>query len=80
MDLNLPQHAVPDRVSITEALPANKRKTYALIDGPGCIQHIWVALARPQRPAPASRKTLIRIYFDGEPAPASKRRSATFSG
>ena len=71
MDLHLPQHAVPDRVSITEPLPANTRKSYAELDGPGCIRHIWVALAHPQRLALASRKAVIRIFFDEAP-----RRSA----
>ncbi len=51
MDLNLPQQAVPDRVSITEAL------------------------AHPERLAMASRKAVIRIYFDEEPAPHVEARA-----
>ncbi len=80
MDLHLPQNPVPDRVSITAALPANTRKTYALLDGPGCIRHIWVALAHPQRLAMSSRKAVIRIYFDEEPAPHVEAPVGDFFG
>ena len=67
MNLHLPETGVPDRVSITGALPANERTTYAELDGPGCIQHIWVVLTRPERMPMSSRKAIIRIYFDEEP-------------
>ena len=69
MDLHLSQNPVPDRVSVTEPLAANERRSYAQLDGPCCIRHIWVAPAHPQRLALASRKALIRIYFDEEPVP-----------
>ena len=72
--------AVPDRVSITEALPANTRKTYAQLDGPGCIRHIWVALTHPQRLAMSSRKAVIRIYFDEEPVPYVEAPVGDFFG
>ena len=49
MNLNLPPSPIPDRVSITGALPANQRTTYAELNGPGSIQHIWVVLTRPER-------------------------------
>ena len=80
MDLHLPQNPIPDRVSITEALPANTRKSYAQLDGPGCIRHIWVALAHPQRLAMSSRKAVIRIYFDEEPVPHVEAPVGDFFG
>ena len=50
-----PPSPIPDRVSITAPLPPNQRTTYAQFDGPGCIQHIWVVLAQPERLPLASR-------------------------
>ena len=80
MDLHLPQNPVPDRVSVTEPLAANERRTCARREGPGCIRRIWVALAHPQRPALASRKATVRIYFDGEPAPRVEAPVGDFFG
>ena len=80
MNLHLPQHPVPDRVSITEPLPANTRKTYAQLDGPGCIQHLWVVLAHPKRLEMSSRKAIIRIYFDDEPVPYVEAPVGDFFG
>ena len=47
MNLHLLPSPVPDSVSITTPLPPNQRTAYAELNGPGCIQHIWVVLARP---------------------------------
>ena len=80
MNLHLPETGVPDRVSITGALPANERTTYAELDGPGCIQHIWVVLTRPERMPMSSRKAIIRIYFDKEPAPYVEAPVGDFFG
>ena len=80
MNLNLPSSPIPDRVSITGPLPANQRTTYAELDGPGCIQHIWVVLARPERLPLASRKAIIRIYFDDEPEPYVEAPVGDFFG
>ena len=30
----------------------NQRTTYPELDGPGCIQHIWVVLTRPEHRRP----------------------------
>ena len=49
MNLHLPSSPILDRVSITGPLPPNQRTTSAQLDGPGCIQHIWVVLTRPNR-------------------------------
>ena len=49
MNLQLPESGGPARVSITEALPANERRTYATLEGPGCIRHLWVVLAHSKR-------------------------------
>ena len=80
MNLNLPPSPIPDRVSFTGPLPANQRTTYAELDGPGCIQHIWVVLARPERLPFASRKAIIRIYFDDEPEPYVEAPVGDFFG
>ncbi|MCY4080262.1 MAG: DUF2961 domain-containing protein [Caldilineaceae bacterium] len=80
MNLNLPTTPIPDRVSLTGPLPANTRTTYAQLDGPGCIQHIWVVLSRPERLPFASRKAIIRIYFDDEPIPYVEAPVGDFFG
>ena len=49
INLHLPPSPILDPISITDPLAANHRTTYAQLDGPGCIQHIWVVLARPNR-------------------------------
>ena len=59
MNLQLPKFAVPDRVSLTQPLPANEKVVYAELDGPGCIQHIWVVLTRPERMPLTSRKAIM---------------------
>ncbi len=51
MDLHLPQNPVSDRVSVTEPLAANERRSYAQLEGPGCVQHFWV-VSTPQDCAP----------------------------
>ena len=80
MNLQLPDDPVPDRVSITRPLPANQRATCAELDGPGCIRHIWVVLAHPKRLEMASRKAIIRIYFDDEPLPCVEAPVGDFFG
>ncbi len=69
MKLQLPEMPIPDRVSLTRGLKPHEKHTYATLDGPGCIRHIWVVLTHPKRLPMANRKIIIRIYFDNEPTP-----------
>ena len=64
LNLQLPDVAVPDRVSIARPLQSNERYTYAGLDGPGVIRLLWVTLQHPRRMTQASRKAIIRIFFD----------------
>ena len=68
-DLDLPSCPVPDRVSLTRGIGPKQKHTWAELDGPGCIKHIWVTLKHPLRSVMANRKMLIRIFFDGSPTP-----------
>ena len=80
MELQLPDRPVTDRVSLVHTLNAGERRTYAELDGPGCIQHIWVVLSRPERLPLANRKIVIRIYFDDEPTPYVESPAGDFFG
>ena len=66
MDLQLPTKAIPDRVSFRETLPAGKKATYATMNDPGCIRHIWVSMAREEMD---NLDVVIRIFFDEEDTP-----------
>lgn len=65
MDLKLPEVAVSDRVTVIERMAANERKTFANLEGPGCIRHIWTTAGR----AGNGRDLILRVYFDEEPVP-----------
>lgn len=80
MELQLPSTAIPDRVSLTRGLKPLERFTYAELDGPGCIRHIFVVLAHPRRMPLANRKCIIRIYFDDEPTPYVEAPVGDFFG
>ncbi len=80
MNLQLPDYAVPDRISITRPLDPNECFTYAELDGPGVIQTVWVALRHPRQLAQASRKAIIRIYFDDEEVPYVESPVGDFFG
>lgn len=72
MDLNLPPRSVPDRISITTPLDAHQKQELAHLEGPGCIRHIFVVSGRhPRRTTVShmSRRTVMRIYFDGRDVP-----------
>ena len=43
MNLNLPEVAVSDRISVVKV---NESTTLANLDGPGCIRHIWATGSR----------------------------------
>ena len=81
--LDLPDHAVPDRFSVVRRIEANKRKTYATLDGPGCIRHIYLTLSKPIAPnalAQMNRKIIIRIYFDDSAVPQVEAPAGDFFG
>ncbi len=75
--LRLPPHPVPDRLSLTRAIPSKQKRTYAQLDGPGCIRHIWVAM-RPNENA--NRQVILRFYFDDEPVPHVEAPVGDFFG
>ncbi len=45
-------------------IPAGESFTIADVEGPGCIQHIWLT------PTGRWRDTILRIYWDGREFPA----------
>ncbi len=77
MQLNLPKTPVPDRVSLTQWLPAKERLTCAELDGPGCICHIWIAWGRQDQ---LNRQAVIRIFFDDAPVPHVEAPLGDFFG
>ena len=80
MDLNLPKHAVSDRVSRVASMGGGERATLAELDGAGCIRHIFLVLNHPQRTPASSRKAILRIYFDDEPVPYVEAPAGDFFG
>ena len=75
--IDLPSTAVADRVSLVRTLEAGQRVTYAALEGPGCIRHIWVTAGRENL---AGRGVLIRIYFDDESEPYVEAPLGDFFG
>ncbi len=78
--LDLPSNAVSDRVSITRGIGADRRETWAVLDGPGCINHVWITLKHPNRSTMANRKIVIRIYFDDAEVPHVEAPVGDFFG
>ncbi len=78
--LDLPSRAVSDRVATKRSIGANRKETYATLDGPGCIKHIWLALKHPLHSVMTNRKILIRIYFDDEKVPYVEAPVGDFFG
>ena len=66
MDLNLPELAVSNRISITPNIQAGENRAVAWLEGPGCIQHIWVGISDPPK---GNRDVIMRIFFDEKPIP-----------
>lgn len=77
MELQLPPHPIPDRVSLTTPLPAGTTLTLAELEGPGCIRHIWMACGLADR---LNRQAIIRITFDDEPVPHVEAPLGDFFG
>ena len=89
--LDLPEFAVCDRVlSPVYKIPANTKYVAAELEGPGCINHIWVVLDRPAKVSGAlpnrapkvmvNRKIIIRIYFDDAQTPNVEAPLGDFFG
>lgn len=78
--LDLPDQPVPDRVSLTRRIPAGQKETWAELEGPGCIRHLWVTLTRPGRIEMPNRKVLIRIFFDDAETPHVEAPVGDFFG
>jgi len=79
-DLELPSTAVADRVSITRGIGPDRQETWAELDGPGCINHIWITLKHPLHSELVNRKLVIRIYFDGSEVPHVEAPVGDFFG
>ncbi|MGM0494778.1 MAG: DUF2961 domain-containing protein [Armatimonadota bacterium] len=77
MLLDLPDLAVSDRVSVKKKLEAGTRETWAELDGPGCIRHIWVTMTREHV---VNRTAVMRIYFDGHQQPFVEAPVGDFFG
>ena len=78
--LQLPSSPVPDRVSITAGFMPNRTATWADLEGPGCIKHIWITLSHPKSRPLISRKIIIRIYFDDAKTPQVEAPVGDFFG
>jgi len=82
-NLDLPKDAVPDRVSFVKRAQPNSRETYAELDGPGCIKHIYLTLSKPIAPNAQpmmGRNIIIRIYFDDSTVPHVEAPAGDFFG
>jgi hypothetical protein len=79
-DLNLPSNPRPDRVAITAPIGPGEKKTFANLDGPGCIRHVFVVLNHPQRAPQNNRRIVIRIYFDDSTVPQVQAPVGDFFG
>lgn len=77
MKLKLPQFAVSDRVSVVRSLEPGQRDSWAELEGPGCIRHIWVTMTREDL---ANRLAVIRIYFDDHHDPFVEAPVGDFFG
>ena len=61
LDLDLPKQSVSNRASLVAVIPAGTRKTFADLEGPGCIRHVWATHSRNDHD---NRNVVIRIFFD----------------
>ncbi len=81
--LDLPDNPVPDRVSAVRSNPAKTKSTWAALEGPGCIRHLWVTMTNPNAAVPArftNRKLILRIFFDDSPVPQVEAPVGDFFG
>jgi hypothetical protein len=78
--LDLPDRPVSDRVAITRGIGPDRRETWAELDGPGCINHLWITLQHPKSRSLANRKLILRIYFDDAQVPQVEAPVGDFFG
>jgi hypothetical protein len=76
-DLALPKNPVSARASLVTVIPAGEKKTYADLEGPGCIRHIWCTTTRNDLD---NRNVVIRIFFDGAQTPHVEAPLGDFFG
>ncbi|MEX2114842.1 MAG: glycoside hydrolase family 172 protein [Pirellulales bacterium] len=78
--LRLPSRPISDRFSHTlQPLEPGKPVTCATLDGPGCIQHLFVVVNAKTVPL-AERQVVMRIYFDGATVPHVEAPLGDFFG
>jgi hypothetical protein len=77
LDLDLPKGGVSNRVSLVTRIEAGAKKTYAELEGPGCIRHISATMSRNDND---NRNVVIRIFFDGEKVPHVEAPLGDFFG
>lgn len=78
--LNLPTHAVTDRISVVELMEPGDRRTLAHLEGPGCIRYLTVVPRHPRLLDMANRKLVLRIYFDDSAEPQVEAPLGDFFG
>jgi hypothetical protein len=57
------------KVSPSVVVPARSTFTLADVEGPGCIQHIWIS-GDPARKGAVSRNYIMRMYWDDQEQPS----------
>lgn len=75
--LDLPEHAVARRASLVTKVAAGAKQTFAKLDGPGCIRHIWCTNNREDN---KNRQAIIRIFFDDSDVPHVEAPLGDFFG
>ena len=78
--LDLPKRAISARWTGVKGIGANKRETYARLEGPGCIKHLFVVLKHPKHSTMTNRKIIMRIYFDDSEVPHVEAPVGDFFG
>lgn len=75
--LQLPKQFLRDRALGSPVIEANKNLVLAELEGPGCIQHIFMAI----RPIPLfNRQIILQIYWDEETNPSIECPLGDFFG
>jgi hypothetical protein len=77
IELNLPKHAVARRAALVERVEPGTKRTFADLEGPGCIRHIWVVGTRTDL---ENRDIIVRLFFDGEETPYVEAPLGDFFG
>jgi len=62
-----------------EHIPDGERRTLFEVEGAGMINHIWITIAPPP-PALSRNDIILRMYWDGQEAPAVESPIGPFFG